>query len=166
MIALGKETLRGSDYRKAVILILLALIEFQPKFSLTQLFQTVVEITDMLYSDPGKRTSQAVLRLHNVTFMHKLCVSMFGRPKKSLSRKLFGCYYHALTSHSPLLHRIISPRLLKSEIGERIFCQCKAITRRTSNQHTQHIITNILVRLSAERQAQEQEKKCTEEAGE
>ena len=158
LATIEKETLRGSDYRKAAILILLALIEFQPTSSLTQLFQTVVEITDLLYSDPGKRTPQAILRLHNITFVHaKLCINLFGKPKTMSSRKLFGRYYHALTSHSPLLQRIITPRLLNAETEERMFGQCKPITRCTSNQHAHHIITNILVRLNAEEQAHENE---------
>ena len=48
---LSKETLRGSDYRKGAILILLALQEFQPKSTLTAVLETAVEI---LFGCPKK----------------------------------------------------------------------------------------------------------------
>ena len=66
------------------------------------------------------------------------------------SRRMFGHYFHALTTHSSLLNRIIAPRLLNTEMEERMFGQCKAITRNISNQHANDIITNILVRIQYE----------------
>ena len=66
------------------------------------------------------------------------------------SRRMFGRYFHALTTYSPLLNRIIAPRLLNTEMEERMFGQCKAITRNTSNQHANDIITNILVYIQYE----------------
>ena len=152
---LGKETLRGSDYRKGSILILKTLQEFTPNSPLTTLLSTAVEMTELLYCDPTKRTSQSVLRLHNITFVPaKLCVDLFCKPKTISSRRMFGRYFHALTNHAPLLNRIISLRLLNTELEERMFEQCKGITRTTSNQHATHIITNILVRLDSEEKRQ------------
>ena len=52
---------------------------------------------------------------------------------------MFGCHYHALTTHAPLLQHIISPGLLNTEAEERLFGKCKAITRNTSNQQTPNI---------------------------
>ena len=148
---LGKETLRGSDYRKGSILILHTLQEFQPNSPLTTLFETAVEITEILYSDPSKRCPQSVLRLHNLAFIHAmLCRDQLSSPRTMSSRKLFGRYFHALTCHAPLLYRIISPRLLNTESEERMFGQCKSITRSTSNHHANHVITNILVRIHEE----------------
>ena len=148
---LGKETLRGSDYRKGAILILEALQDLTPTSSLTTMLATAVEMTELLYCDPTKRTSQSVLRLHNIAFVNaKLCFDHFHNPKTMSSRRMFGRYFHALTTHSPLLNRIIAPRLLNTEMEERMFGQCKAITRNTSNQHTNDIITNILVRIPYE----------------
>ena len=63
---LGKDTLRGSDYRKGSILILKTLQELQPSSPLTALLETAVEISEILYSCPSKRCSQSVLRLHNL----------------------------------------------------------------------------------------------------
>ena len=64
---------------------------------------------------------------------------------------MFGRYYHALTAHAALVNRIISPRLLNAEVEGRTFGQCKAVTMATSNQHTDHILSNILVRLHCEK---------------
>lgn len=148
--ALGKETLRCSDYRKGVIFILLTLQTLQPSSPVTALFQTAVEITEILYSNPSKRTPQLILRLHNLAFVHaKLCTDIFGNPKTMSSRRMFGRYFHALTTHAPLLLRIISPRQLNTELQEQMFGQCKSITRSTSSQHANHIISNILVRETA-----------------
>ena len=148
---LGKETLRGCDYRKGAILILSTLKELMPNSPLTNLLSTAVEIMDLLYSPSTKRTPQTILRLHNAAFVHaKLCADQFSNPKTMSCRRMFGRYFHALTSHAPLLNRIISPSLLNTELEERMFGQCKAITRTTSNQHTNQIITNILVRLQSE----------------
>ena len=72
---LGKETLRASDYRKGVIVILKTLPELIPSSILTTLLGTAVEITELLYSASTKRSPQSVLHLHNVAFMHaKLCI--------------------------------------------------------------------------------------------
>ena len=138
---LGKETLRGSDYRKGAILMLNTLQDLMPTSSLTTTLSTAVEVTELLYCDPTQRTSQSVAFVHA-----KLCSDHFSYPKTMSSRQMFGRYFHALTTHAPLLNHIISPRLLNTELEERIFGQCKAITRNTSNQHTNDIITNILVR--------------------
>ena len=56
---LGKETLRGSDYRKGAILILKTLQELTPTSSLTRMLATAVEMTELLNCDPTKRTSQS-----------------------------------------------------------------------------------------------------------
>ncbi len=49
---LGKETLRGSDYSQRSTLILLKLQTLQPSAPITALFETAVEITEILYSSP------------------------------------------------------------------------------------------------------------------
>ena len=153
---LGKETLRCSDYRKGAILMLKALQETIPDSPLTAMLSTAVEITELLYSRQENQTKQSVLRLHNLAFVHaKLCSDHLSNPKTMSRRKMFGRYFHAITTHSPLLNRIIPPRLLNTELEERMFGQCKAITRTTSNQHTSNIISNILVRMHYEKQRRE-----------
>ena len=110
-----------------------------------------MEITETLYSSYSKRSSQAILRLHNTSFVHgKLCTELFHTPKTMTRRKMFGRYFHSLTSYAPILYRIICLRSLNAEMQERMFGQCKAITKATSSQRPNHIITNILLRLQEE----------------
>jgi len=98
---LGKETLRCCDYCKAAILILLALEELHGDRQLIELFRTIVEITEILYSDDSKRTSQAVLRLHNLAFIHgKVCTEVFHTPKTMTRCKMFGRYFQSNKSCS------------------------------------------------------------------
>lgn len=148
---LGKETLRCCDYRKCAILILQALEKLKADPKIIELMRTLVEITEILYSNNSKRSSQSVLRLHNLTFVHgKLCSELFHTPKTITRRKMFGRYFHSLTSHAPILYRIVCLRSMNAEVQERMFGQCKAITKTTSSQRPDHIITNILLRLQEE----------------
>ena len=62
-----KETLRESDYRKGAVLILTVSQKFQPKSTFTSVFETAVEISEILYSNPEKHTAKGILRLHNIT---------------------------------------------------------------------------------------------------
>ena len=99
---LGKDTLHCCDYRKAAILILLALDDLRADRKYIELMRTLVEITETLYSSYSKRSSQAILRLHNTSFVHgKLCTELFHTPKTMTRRKMFGHYFHLLTSHVP-----------------------------------------------------------------
>jgi len=66
---------------------------------------------------------------------------------------MFGRYFHSLTCHAPLLYRIICLRSLNTEMQERMFGQCKAITRSTSNQHSDHVIPNIMIRIQEAQKA-------------
>ena len=60
---------------------------------------------------------------------------------------MFGRYYHSITTHAPILFRIICLRSLNTESQERIFNQVKQITKATSNKQPNHIISNIIQRL-------------------
>lgn len=151
---LSTDTLRCSDYRKAVVLMYLALWEAQPEAPITHLFCTLVEITEILYSHESKRTPQAIVRLHNITFLHwKYCCDLFSKPQVVTRARMFGRYFHSLTYHAPLLFRIISLRSLVTEVQERMFNQCKSITKATSNQNANQVIANILIRVQEEEKA-------------
>ena len=105
---LGRDTIRCSDFRKAIILIVKILNEFSTNRDLTDVFRTAAELTEILYSRESNRTPQTVLRLHNVAFIHhKLCSVVFSNPKTMNRRKMFGRYFHPLTCHAQLLYRLI-----------------------------------------------------------
>ena len=105
---LGRDTIRCSDFRKAIILIVKILNEFSTNRDLTDVFRTAAELTEILYSRESNRTPQTVLRLHNVAFIrHKLCSVVFSNLKTMNRRKMFGRYFHPLTCHAQLLYRLI-----------------------------------------------------------
>ena len=91
---LSKDTLRGCDYRKAMILMYLKTKEIQPDSMLCKVFQTAVQISKILYASEAKRTPKSILNLHNIAFYHAyLCAKLFLAPKHMTRRKLFGRYF-------------------------------------------------------------------------
>eukprot|EP00731_Ephydatia_muelleri_P009736 Em0005g322a len=162
---LSKDTLRGCDYRKAMILMYLKTKEIQPDSMLCKVFQTAVQISKILYASEAKRTPKSILNLHNIAFYHAyLCAKLFLAPKHMTRRKLFGRYFHALTTHSPLLYRIICLRSLNTEIQERMFSQVKQISKTTSNQSTDNIVTNAIKRLHYEEDSKHEDTIAVQES--
>ena len=149
---LTKETIRCSDLRKAVILIYLKLKDLKPDDVLTDLFRTAVDIANLCYAHDTIRTPRSILCLYNRAFLHaRQCSILFSDPKATTRRKMFGRYYHSLTAHAAALFRIILLRSLNTEQQERIFQQAKGITKGTSNNHPQQILSNIIQRFHYER---------------
>jgi hypothetical protein len=148
----GKETKRAFDYRCALILIS---NQIRGKINTqAQLFlDTLVEIQEIAYAAEAQRTPRSVLRFHNLTWYHgMLCRMVIGFHLKKLTvRKFYGTYFHNITSHAPIQNRLISGRSANTEEQERIFNAITNITRTTSSFHPDHIISNILVRLQAEK---------------
>ena len=147
-----KESVRCSDIRKALILLYLKLKELQPDSLLTDLYRTAVEITNLCYTHYDIRTPRSILCLYNRTFLHAhQCSVLFSNPKSTTRRRMFGRYFHSITTHAAGLFRIISLRSLNTEQHERMFQQAKALTKGTSNNHPQNVISNIIKRLQFER---------------
>ena len=150
-VVLTKEAIRCSDLRKAVILIYLKLKTLQPNSMLTSLYCSAVEITNLCYAHDNRRTPKSILCLYNRTFLHVYqCSILFSDPKSTTRRRMFGRYFHSIGAHAAELFRIVSLRSLNTEQHERMFQQAKSITKGTSNNHPQHIISNIVQRLHFE----------------
>ena len=148
---LSKDTLICSDFRKAVILIYIALEQTQPTSAITEVFRAAVEMCETLYAKPECRSRCQTLCLHNIEFLHSMLRrEVFCNPQAVTRGNMFGRYFHAATYHAPLVNRIISPSSLYTELQERMFNKVKSITRTTSNYHPEDMITNILVRLQEE----------------
>ena len=148
----GKETKRAFDYRCALILISNQIRgKINPKAQL--LLDTLVEIQEIAYNSEAQRTPRSILRFHNLTWYHAmLCRMVIGfRLKKLSMRKFYGTYFHNITSHAPIQNRLISGRSANTEEQERIFNAITNITRTTSSFHPDHVVSNILVRLQAEK---------------
>ena len=104
---LGKATLWCSDYRKAMILFYLKLNEIKADQTIVDIFQSAVHMSHLLYTSDYHRTPKAILALHNLSFLHgMLCTEIFSATTGSLS----GRYFHSLTTHLPILFRMVSVR--------------------------------------------------------
>ena len=85
---LTKDTLRCVDYRKASILLCRALHDTTADEKLVTLVETLVEISEIMYSDVEQRSPKSVLRLHNLTYLHgKICTQLFSNPKAISKQK-------------------------------------------------------------------------------
>ena len=128
-----------------------ALLETSSDHKLTKLFQTAVEVTEILYASADRRTPANILSLHNIAFIHgMLCRDLFAKPKSMTRCKIFGRYFHSLTSHASIQYRTIPLCSLNAERQERMLKQAKMITKSTSNQQPNQIIRNVVQRVHEE----------------
>ena len=148
----SKETKRAFDYRCCLVIISNQ-IRHKINSNAQLLLDTLVEIQEIAYCSESERTPRSVLRFHNLTWYHAmLCRMVMGFKLKKLTvRKLYGTYFHNITSHAPIQNRIINGRSANTEEQERVFNALTNITRTTSSFHGNHIIANILIRLQAEK---------------
>ena len=147
---LKKEKKRGCDYRLTAILLVLHLIANDIETPVTHILRTIVEITDIMYSPEWKRSPKSILRLYNLTWLHgTACIALFHHPKYLTGEKMFGAYFHALTTHAAQQYEIVCLKSVNAENEERMFCHADRITATTSNRHPQHVIQNLLLRMQA-----------------
>ena len=149
---LGKETKRCSDYRKALVLIVITMQKQKHGINddVLKLFSTCVEIQHILYSKENDRTDANILRLYNLTYMHATICNKLFPAQTQAKHKVYRCYFHSIICHAPTYYRLISLRSLNTEYQERIFKQGNAITNSTSNMHPTNVIKNALVRIQEE----------------
>ena len=146
---LNKNTLRCSDYRKAIVTIYTKLEKCTSQSLMTELFRTATEISRLMYAHDTRRTPKAILRLHNTVLLHaNTCLELFTRPEHK--QILHSRFSHSIVCHSPLIFRLVSLRSINAEAQERVFGQMKQITKATSNNHPNNVITNVLIRMKEE----------------
>ena len=151
----GKDTKRCVDYRST--LVKLAGVAHQSgtmsKEALLAI-DSLVEIQRILYLDEKDRSPALILRYYNQCWLHSMILRncIVKQPKRLTLRKMFGVYFHNLSSHAGLMLRIISGQAANAEGQERIFNHIKRITKRTNNYHPGQIIPNLFIRLQAEKE--------------
>ena len=152
----AKEKLKGSDFREGLIVISQNM-RGKCRPIIQHIFDTMIEITAISYSNAEKRSPKQVLRFHNQTFLHFMrCKILIGNlPKHLTSRKMYGRYWHSLTTHAPILHRIISLTSVHTEEEERTFSTINSIAKGTTSRRPGEIITPTLVRIQAESKQKE-----------
>jgi hypothetical protein len=76
------------------------------------------------------------------------CAEVFGFKLKELTTcKLYGNYYHNISSHAAMQHRLVNGKACNVEEQEIIFNTITNITKSTSSYHPSHIIGNIFIQL-------------------
>ena len=125
------------------------------------LFDTMTEISSILYSRPEKCCQKSILRLHNQTFLHAIaCEEVFGRPQ-ALCEKFYERYFHSLVVHAPIQHRIICLRSTNTEQQERHFNALLSISAAISSRRPGEIITPGIIRMQAEVKSEESKQRDT-----
>lgn len=151
-LALNKDKLRATDYRRALIKLTIALTK---KDLLTEdeskILLLFCEMMSVYYQNDDKRNPRAVLRLYNISFQHGQAIQKVLTPPKAMTlRKLCGMYYHGAVDHAPLIYRLVSLRSTCAELFERYFDRIVDITRKTWNKHLEDLVPNAFLHIQAE----------------
>ncbi|XP_078621301.1 uncharacterized protein LOC144887775 [Branchiostoma floridae x Branchiostoma japonicum] len=147
----NKELKRGCDYRVALIT-LGNVLEGKASPPVMQLITSLLEIQRICYLPAEKRCQREILRLHNQSFIHAICLhQVIPKPKKLTARVLYGIYFHSLTTHAPTILRIVALSSTHTESEERIFNQLRGIHRTTGcSRYSGQVIGNLMVRSHCE----------------
>ncbi len=146
----SKETKRGGDYRLTCIHLLALLRKRETPSKIRQLFETAVEISEIMYAQENKRSPKLILKFYNATWLHfELCKELFHSPKAVSLRRMFGIYLHSITVHAPTQYEIVNIKSTNTEHEERHFGQAKDLAHRASNRQPNTIVPTILLRIQA-----------------
>ena len=148
----GKNCNRGVDYRVGLIQ-LVVLLRDKIDDDIFNIFETMCEIQEVLYSCESKRSVEMILRLQNQSFLHMMLLQKIVKDNplspKLTKKKFYGKYLHALIAHAPMLLRMVSGKSINTEEEERTFNSLKTITTSTTNFHPDHVILNGIIRYQA-----------------
>ena len=114
-----KPKLYGSDYREALIQVMLILVNYKLNLDdpLYVLISTLVKISEIVYSNDSRRTPRQCLQFYNCSFLHhELYVDLLNPKKVSI-------YFHSLLVHGPVQHEFVCSRSVNTEAEERLFKQ-------------------------------------------
>lgn len=151
-LTLGKDKVRCTDYRKALLQVSIQLSKL-PNISedILELLLTFSEMMGLFYASENKRSPKTILRLYNLCFRHSLAVNSLLFPVKSMTtRKLQGIYYHQIINHSALIYRLISLKSINAELFERFFDRLEDITKKTWSRQPDDLIPNTFLHVQAE----------------
>ncbi|KAI8516476.1 AP-5 complex subunit zeta-1 [Branchiostoma belcheri] len=131
-----KEQLRGVDFRKQLLIVTAAMSANNADTKVVQLLSSLATIVHILYTQEKDRSPRLVLRLANLTYMHCMLLrEVIGTVTRALTpRKMYGTYYHSLSTHAPLLFRLSNLRSLNAESQERMFSKLKGIYAQSSRR--------------------------------
>ncbi|KAI8502473.1 AP-5 complex subunit zeta-1 [Branchiostoma belcheri] len=101
----GKDVQRGVDYRKHLLIVTAQMATNDGDPKAVALLESLCNVAHILYLGEEARTPQLILRLSNQIYLHSMLVKeVIGCQTKSITtRKLYGQYWHSLTTHAPIL---------------------------------------------------------------
>ena len=80
-----------------------------------QLLHSVIKVSQILYSDEENRSPKQVLSLYNNAWLHmELCKDLIPTPRSISKRKMYGIYWHALTSHALQQYEIVCKKSINA----------------------------------------------------
>ena len=110
------------------------------------LLETIVRVSELLYSFDHKRTP----KLYNVSwYHHELCCKLLSSPKNQTRQHLFGIYLHDLVVHAPPIYQQVCLRSMNAESQEHLFSQAKHIGLRATNRTPENVLPTILICMQA-----------------
>ena len=149
-LALMKDKLRCTDYRCALLQVIILLADKVDQ-SVLELLTTLAEMMGIFYSKEDSRNPKQILRLANLAFRHAVAVrSMLTPPKTMTYRKLYGIYYHSAIHHAVIIYRLVCLASINAELFERFFNRILDITRKTWSKHAEDLVPNAFLHIQAE----------------
>lgn len=148
-----KNQIKGSDAR----LFLVKLAKFADNLyrvskipeSIMHMINSLVDITNICYSQYESRSPKQVLRLYNQCFLFAInCRNIIGQPSNMTTRRFFGSHFHSLTVHAPETLRLFNLRTIVTEHEERIFGDLRRISENTTNRKAETVCDNAVLRFN------------------
>ena len=104
------------------------------------LVQTIVKVTEIVYTRDNKRCPRQCLQFYNCAFLHQqLYIDLFAP-------NMLSIYCHALFFHGPVQHEYVCSRSVNTEAEERLFKQANSAAKNTDHK-IQNIVEGLLTRL-------------------
>ena len=123
---------------------------------LVTVLDTVVRISDLLYSHDSRRTPRAILQLYNCCWLHhELCSYFLSNPRLQTQQHLFGVYVHDLVVHAPPIFQLVCLCSTNAESQERLFSQAKHIGLKTTSRKPENTLATILLCMQARQKVSE-----------
>ena len=147
---LKRKTTRA-DLRCCLIEVYLLIRTSVADIDIVRLLESLIRVSEILYSSYEHRSPHTVLELYNNAWLHhELCRELLD-PLHISRTKTYGNYLHALCPHAPQQYEIVCLKSVNTENQERFFGQARCTASLTSNRTPENIITNILLRIQAKR---------------
>lgn len=153
---LPKEKVSGAFLRIAATKLLIKLQQHTVDPLLVTLLDTIVRISDLLYSHDCSCTPRAILQLYNCCWLHhELCSHYLSNPRLQTRQHLFGVYLHDLVVHAPPIFQLVCLRSTNTESQERLFSQAKHIGLKATNRKPENALATILLCMQARQKISE-----------